>query len=73
MFRRLDIDAFESALSRWAQGSFVEGDEAIAVDGKALRGIHGDELPGVRLVAAYAHRSGMVLGQKGGREPTKGE
>ena len=73
VFRRLDIDAFESALSRWAQGSFVEGDEAIAVDGKALRGIHGDELPGVRLVAAYAHRSGMVLGQKGGREPTKGE
>ena len=59
VFRRLDVDAFEGALSAWAQGSLQEGDEAIAVDGKALRGIHGDELPGVRLVAAYAHRSGL--------------
>lgn len=68
VFRRLDVDAFEGALSAWAQGSLQEGDEAIAVDGKALRGIHGDELPGVRLVAAYAHRSGLVVGQKGGEE-----
>ena len=43
------MDAFESALSAWARGSLGEEDEAIAVDGKALRGIHGDELPGVRL------------------------
>ena len=68
VFRRLDVDAFEGALSAWAQGSLQEGDEAIAVDGKALRGIHGDELPGVRLVAAYAHRSGLAVGQKGGEE-----
>lgn len=27
-------------------GSLCEEGEAIAVDGKALRGIHGDELPG---------------------------
>ena len=39
----------------------------IAIDGKALRGIHGRELPGVRLVAAYAGESGLVLGQKGGQ------
>ena len=39
---------------------------AIAVDGKALRGIHGQELPGVRLVAGYAHESSLVVGQKGG-------
>ena len=38
----------------------------IAIEGKALRGIHGGELPGVRLVAAYAGESGLVLGQKGG-------
>ena len=66
-FRRLDVDAFESALSAWAQGSLGEEGEAITVDGKALRGIHGDELPGVRLVAAYAYRRGLALGQKGGR------
>ena len=73
VFRRLDMDAFEGALSGWAQGELKEGDEAIAVDGKALRGIHGDELPGVRLVAAYAHRSGLVLGQKGGKGSRQGE
>ena len=30
--------------------------EAVAVDGKTLRGIHGEQLPGVHLVAAYAHQ-----------------
>ena len=27
----------------------------MAIDGKSLRGIHGDELPGVHLVALFAH------------------
>ena len=61
----LDADAFESALGRWAQECLGEGDATIGIDGKALRGIHGRELPGVRLVAAYAGESGLVLGQKG--------
>ena len=40
------------------------------IDGKALRGIHGERLPGVHLVAAYAHQSGIVVGQQavGGKE-----
>ena len=67
VFRRLDADAFESALGRWAQERLGEGEATIAIDGKALRGIHGRELPGVRLVAAYAGESGLVLGQKGGQ------
>ena len=50
----LDADAFESALGRWAQECLGEGEATIGIDGKALRGIHGRELPGVRLVAAYA-------------------
>lgn len=33
------------------------------MDGKTLRGIQGESLPGVHLVAAYAHRTGMVGGQ----------
>ncbi len=67
VFRRLDVDAFESVLGRWAQECLGEGEATIAIDGKALRGIHGGELPGVRLVAAYAGESGLVLGQKGGQ------
>ena len=73
VFRRLDVEAFEAALGRWAQGSLRPGEEAIAIDGKALRGIHGGEIPGVRLVAAYAPEAGLVVGQKGGEEPTEGE
>ena len=67
VFRRLDVDSFESALGRWAQECLGEGEATIAIDGKALRGIHGGELPGVRLVAAYAGESGLVLGQSGGQ------
>ena len=69
LFRRLDLEAFEGALSRWANEALREGDQAVAIDGKAMRGIHGEEIPGVRLVAAYAHESGLVLAQKGGKEP----
>ena len=73
VFRRLDADAFESALGRWAQECLGEDEATIAIDGKALRGIHGGELPGVRLVAAYAGESGLVLGQKGGQGGAQGE
>ena len=66
VFRRMDADAFESALGRWAQECLGDGEATIAIDGKVLRGIQGGELPGVRLVAAYAGESGLILGQKGG-------
>ena len=65
VFKGLDVEGFERVLGEWAQRSLGEGREVVAIDGKALRGIHGEELPGVRLVAAYS-RAGMVLAQKGG-------
>jgi hypothetical protein len=68
VFKDLDVEAFEAALRGWAQGNLGDGEEAIAIDGKGLRGIHGEELPGVRLVAAYATRAGRVLAQSGGQE-----
>ena len=67
LFRDLDRDAFEAALGAWARAHGLAPGEALAIDGKHLRGIHGGAVPGVHLVAAYAHRSGQVLGQKGGR------
>lgn len=71
VFKRLDVAAFETVLAQWAQAALGdrrrgEANGAIALDGKALRGIHGEQLPGVRLVAAYDVRTGLVLGQKGG-------
>ncbi len=65
LFRDLDREAFEAALASWVRAQGVPVGEAVALDGKQLRGIHGEEVPGVHLVAAYAHRSGQVLGQKG--------
>jgi len=38
----------------------------MASDGTALRGIHGEQLPGVRLVAADDVQTGLVRAQKGG-------
>jgi len=66
VFKRLDVEAFEEAVSEWAQ-CYLGSKEAIAVDGKALRGMHGEQLPGVNLVAAYAHDLEMVVAQKGGK------
>ena len=65
VFSRLERDAFESALGQWLQGRGLRQGEALALDGKRLRGIHGEQLPGVHLVAAYAHQSGIVVGQQG--------
>lgn len=63
LFKRLDIAAFEGVLSRWVQGRRQSGWKAIAVDGKTLRGTTGEQLPGVHLLAAYAHEAKGVLGQ----------
>jgi hypothetical protein len=71
IFTRIDVERFEAVLGDWfAQQGSIMGD-AIAIDGKSLRGIHGEELPGVHLVAAYVHRAGVVLGQKGGKGQTR--
>ena len=64
VFSRLDREAFELLLEQWLGERGLEDGEALAIDGKRLRGIHGEQLPGVHLVAAYAHQSGIVLGQQ---------
>jgi len=64
VFSRLDRERFESALGRWLQERGLKAGEAVAIDGKSLRGIHGEQLPGVHLVAAYAHQTGIVVGQQ---------
>ena len=69
VFKALDVDAFASVLGQWAQAALGgRGDGGtIAIDGKALRGIHGEQLPGVRVVATYDVQTGLVLAQKGGK------
>ena len=64
LFRRLDRPAFEAALRRWAAGRAAGAEwEAVHIDGKELRGTQGHEVPGVRVLAAYAHEAKVVLDQ----------
>lgn len=87
-FKTVDVGAFEAVLGQWAQEANrstcaaarrgVPAWEGVALDGKALRGVHGlqgqhgEELPGVRLVSAYAVSTGLVLAQKGGQDRADG-
>lgn len=78
VYRQLDVAAFETALGAWfgrlgSRPAPTTGPtrlpEAVAIDGKVLRGSQPkreedpDSVPGTYLVAAYAHASGVVLGQ----------
>jgi DDE_Tnp_1-associated len=69
VFKRLDVARFEAALQTWAAQTLDGHTQQLVLDGKALRGIHGEELPGVRLVAVYAPEAGLVLAQAGGQDP----
>jgi hypothetical protein len=63
VFKRLDVNGFEQALGRWLAGRRLAQGEPLAVDGKTLRGIHGEQLPGVHLVAVYALQAQAVLAE----------
>jgi hypothetical protein len=63
VLKALDVPAFERALGAWLARTGVEPTDALALDGKTLRGIHGDAVPAMHLVAAYAHRAGAILAQ----------
>ena len=64
VFSKLDVEEFERILGEWMRDNGLSAEEALAVDGKGLRGIHGEEIPGVHLVSAFSHRSGLVIGEK---------
>jgi hypothetical protein len=68
VFRRLDAGSFEQALGGWLAQTGIAPGEPYAVDGKTLRGIHGEEIPGAHLVSVYALRAGAVLAQIRARE-----
>jgi len=63
VFKALDVAVFEGAVGRWLAANGVQKDDAVAVDGKMLRGSDRETVPGTYLVAAYAHHAGAVLAQ----------
>ena len=63
LFRAIDLDALEAALRAWVVGRLADTGEAIAIDGKTLKGSAHGEVPGVHLLAAYAPAAKAVLAQ----------
>jgi hypothetical protein len=64
LFRRLDIQAFEAALSRWVASRIATLDGLhIGIDGKTARGSKDGEVPGHHLVSAYVPAAQAVLAQ----------
>ena len=63
VFKDLDVAAFEEVLREWVKDSGADLGSVVSVDGKTLQGIHGEEIPGVHLVSAYAADSWAVLTQ----------
>ena len=62
VFSLLPADVFEARFRTWVEQTFrVESGQVIAIDGKTLRGAG---LRALHLVSAWAHRSGIVLGQR---------
>ncbi len=67
VFRLLDAQAFQERFMRWVEGTFnIQRGQVIAVDGKTARGSR-DSYRGqdaIHLVSAFAHASGLLLGQR---------
>jgi predicted transposase YbfD/YdcC len=62
VFSILPAEGFESRFRQWVETTFrVESGQVIAIDGKTVRGAG---LRALHLVSAWAHRSGIVLGQR---------
>ena len=70
VFRRVDRESFEAKIGAWAEGLLGEppdtqgGEDAIAIDGKTLRGSQKQGAAGAHLLSALAHRVGLTLAQQ---------
>ena len=63
IFKALDVAAFEQAIGQWRRRTGVAPTDAVAVDGKALRGVARPGVPGVYLVGVYAHGAATMIAQ----------
>jgi predicted transposase YbfD/YdcC len=70
VFRRVDREALEAKLGAWAEELLgevprpEEGEDAIAIDGKTLRGSQKQGASGAHLLSALAHHVGLTLAQQ---------
>jgi predicted transposase YbfD/YdcC len=70
VLRGLDTEAVERVLATWAGGVLAATTapptalDAIAIDGKTLRGSRRQHAPGAHLLSALGHRLGLTMGQQ---------
>lgn len=70
VFRRLDREELERLLGEWAEQVLAAtvpaaGEEALALDGKTLRGSQKQGAPAAHLLSVVSHRLGLTVGQAG--------
>jgi hypothetical protein len=75
VFRRLDRADLEARLGAWAETVLAAtaaetGLEAVALDGKTLRGSRKQGAAAAHLLSAVSHRLGLTLGQMGVEDKT---
>jgi hypothetical protein len=63
LLRRLDVRAYEEALSAWVVARCPDFGDQVCLDGKTARGSRDGRLPGAHLLAAYAPQVAGVIGQ----------
>lgn len=67
LFTRLDVEAFETAVTRWVAHLLASraapGLQAVALDGKVARGSAAPDAPALHLLAALDQATGGVLAQ----------
>ena len=63
ILRALDVAAFERAVGQWLAATGMSATDALAVDGKAVRGVDRPGVPGVYPVSAHAHAAQAVIAQ----------
>jgi predicted transposase YbfD/YdcC len=74
VLRQVDRAELEAAVAGWAEEVLAslpaapDEDEAVALDGKTLRGSRRQGAPDVHLLSALSHRLGLTLGQQAVRD-----
>ena len=66
IFAAIDGEAFSKGFARWVEGTFpVTDGQVVAIDGKTMRGSEDAwrSKSAIHRVSAWAHESGLVLGQ----------
>ena len=76
VLRGLDTEAVERVLASWAERVLATAEmppntlEAVAIDGKTLRGSRRQRAPGAHLLSVLGHRLGLTVGQLAVAEKT---